>query len=80
MNRVSHDDGFENHFVSLTHADVYCIGVAEEVVQITQDLLIRADQESAEVVFRAAGEYLAAPREDPDGGEPRRLPARDTRT
>jgi len=28
----------------------------------------------------AAGEYLAAPREDPDGGEPRRLPARDTRT
>ena len=27
----------------------------------------------------AAGEYLAAPREDPDGGEPRRLPARDAR-
>ena len=35
--------------------------------------------ETATLVHVKTGEYLAAPREDPDGGEPRRLPARDAR-
>jgi hypothetical protein len=38
-----------------TEADVHGVGVAEQVVQVAENLLVGADQEHAEVV-RLAGE------------------------
>ena len=48
--RVALDDGVEVDLAVLVEADVDRVGVAEEVVQVAEDLLVGAEQERAEVV------------------------------
>ena len=48
--RVALDDGVEHDVAVLVEADVDGVGVAEQVVQVAEDLLVRAEQERAEVV------------------------------
>ena len=51
--RVAFDDGVEADRAVLVEADVDRVRVAEQVVQVAEDLLIGAEQERAEVVWVA---------------------------
>ena len=47
---VALDDRLEHHLAVVVQADVHGVGVAEQVVQVAEDLLVGADQERAQVV------------------------------
>jgi hypothetical protein len=55
--RVALDDRFQYHVPLRTEADMHSVRVAEQVVQVAENLLVRADEEHAEVV-RFAGEWM----------------------
>ncbi len=49
-NRVALDDGIEVDFAVIFQAHMNCVGVAEEIVQVAENLLVSAEQKRAEVV------------------------------
>ena len=59
-NGVALDHCLEHHFARFVERDVDGVGVAEQIVQVAEDLLIGADQKRAENV-RLAVERSAAP-------------------
>ena len=50
LHRVALDHRVEHDVAVLVEADVHRVRVAEQVVQVAEDLLVGADQEDAEVV------------------------------
>ena len=47
-NRVALDDRLEHDVARRVEADVHRVRVAEQVVEVAEDLLIRADEEDAQ--------------------------------
>ena len=47
LDRVSLDDGLKSHFTSLIEFDMHSIRVAEQVVEVAQNLLIRTNQKGS---------------------------------
>src|SRR5437764_6873645 len=55
---IALDHGVENGVADLVELDMDGVGIAEQVVEVAQDFLVSAEQESAEVVILAVGERV----------------------
>ena len=52
-NRVAFDHGVEHHFARFVQPDMDRVGIAEQIVQVAENLLIGAQQERAQVIVLA---------------------------